>query len=158
MILSSIAAMDKTNLMLASHNQHSVERAIETMNQLQMDAAVTTTHPTIHPQVSAELINASAHTVGTSSIHPLSRPAARSCCSQKDRIEWFVRILLAVVIAFGHTGAQLRPFRPAARHVRPSHIYTGASRLQGLQVTHLWHSLIPHSHTAQPSPLEFQGL
>ena len=81
MILSSIAAMDKTNLMLASHNQHSVELAIQTMNQLQMDAAVNTNHPTIHPQMSAELINASAHTVGTSSPRPLSRPVACSCCS-----------------------------------------------------------------------------
>ena len=63
MVLSSIAATDKTNLMLASHNQHSVELAIQTMNQLQMDAAVNTNHPTIHPQMSAELINASAPSV-----------------------------------------------------------------------------------------------
>jgi hypothetical protein len=40
MILASIAAKDRTNLMLASHNQHSVELAIQTMNEFQMDAAV----------------------------------------------------------------------------------------------------------------------
>ena len=81
--------------------------------------------------------------------HQQSPPSVSPCGPQLLQLEvsnWLVRCEPSEVIAFGHTGAQLRTFRPAARHVRSSHIYTWASRLQGLQVTLLAAYLIPHIH------------